>query len=147
MLVEVTRIRDGADWRPAGGVCQLAVDGHVLGVHQGDLLRVFGQFARIAPPLNPGEFDFAEHARADRQLVRVRSSLPECVTILAPGSSWDPGQLLDAVRTRAKQGVRSLVGPNRAGLAAAILLGAREGLPYEETESYLVTGTIHVLAV
>jgi competence protein ComEC len=147
MLVEVTRIRDGADWRPAGGVCQLAVDGHVLGVHQGDLLRVFGQFARIAPPLNPGEFDFAEHARADRELVRVRSSLPECVTILAPGSSWDPGQLLDAVRTRAKQGVRSLVGPNRAGLAAAILLGAREGLPYEETESYLVTGTIHVLVV
>ena len=37
--------------------------------------------------------------------------------------------------------------PQRAGLAAAILLGAREGLPYEETEPYLQTGTIHVLVV
>jgi competence protein ComEC len=147
LLVDVTRIRDGANWRPASGACQLAVEGHVLGIHQGDVLRVFGQLARIAPPLNPGEFDFAEHARADRQFVRVRSSLPECVTILAHGSSWSPGQWLDAVRSRAKQGVRSLIGPNRAGLAAAILLGAREGLPFEETESYLVTGTIHVLVV
>jgi competence protein ComEC len=51
------------------------------------------------------------------------------------------------VRLHAKQQVRSLIGPSHAGLAAAILLGAREGLPYEATESYLVTGTVHVLVV
>ena len=50
-------------------------------------------------------------------------------------------------RLRTKQLVRSLIGPNHAGLAAAILLGAREGLPYEATEAYLVTGTVHVLVV
>ena len=52
-----------------------------------------------------------------------------------------------SLRLSAKQRVRSLIGPKHAGLAAAILLGAREGLPYEATESYLVTGTVHVLVV
>ncbi|HEY3395155.1 MAG TPA: ComEC/Rec2 family competence protein, partial [Lacipirellulaceae bacterium] len=43
--------------------------------------------------------------------------------------------------------VHQHVGPQHAALAAAILLGAREGLHYDQTEPYLVTGTIHVLVV
>ncbi len=147
LLVEVKEIRDGREWRPASGVCQLAVNGHLLGVHRGDTLRVYGQLARPAPPLNPGEFDFAAHARADGQLARLRSSAPESVVRLAAGSAWTPGYWLDEVRARAKQYVRTMIGRQRAGLAAAILLGAREGLPFEETEQYLETGTIHVLVV
>lgn len=147
LLVELTKIRDGTEWRPASGSCQLAVQGHLLGVHPGDTLRVFGQLARPAPPLNPGEFDFAAHARADRQLARLRSSAPECIMTLEHKGPWSLTNAIDAVRARAKQLVRSLVGPERAGLAAAILLGAREGLPYEETERYLETGTVHVLVV
>ncbi len=147
LLVDVVRIRDGDTCAPASGRCQITVDGHVLGVHAGDHLQAFGQLGRIAPPLNPGEFDFADHARADRQFVRVRSTVPESITILAQGDSWSAANLLDAIRGLAIQNVKSFVGPERAGLAAAILLGAREGLSYEETESYLVTGTIHVLVV
>ncbi len=147
LLVQVTGIRDGQTWRPASGRCRLSVEGHVLWVHPGDRLRIFGQLARPAPPLNPGAFDFATHARADRQLARIRCSAPECVVRTAAGSVWTPRYSLDAVRTRAKQLVRSMVGPRRAGLAEAILLGAREGLPYEATEPYLETGTIHVLVV
>jgi competence protein ComEC len=147
LLVDVTRIRDGRDWLPASGVCQITCEGHLLGIHPGDQLRVFGQVSRIALPLNPGEFDFAARARADGQFVRVRSSSPESVSTLSRGSDWRLTRIVDDLRVRAKQLIRGLVGPNRAGLAAAILLGAREGLPYEETESYLVTGTIHVLVV
>jgi competence protein ComEC len=145
--IELTGIRDRAQWRPASGVCQFSVEGHLLGVHQGDHLRIFGQLARISPQQNPGEFNFAAHARASRQMVRVRSKTPESVTTLEQGGVWNFSHILDAARSSAKQRVRSLIGPNHAGLAAAILLGAREGLPYEATESYLVTGTIHVLAV
>lgn len=147
LLVEVTAIRDGREWRPASGVCQLTAEGHLLDIHAGDRLQVFGQLARPAPPLNPGEFDFAEFARADRQLARIRSSAPESVVLQSRGSTWSPEYFLDMARTRTKQLVREMVGPKRAGLAAAILLGAREGLPFEETEPYLETGTVHVLVV
>lgn len=147
LLVSVTGIRDGKTWRPATGICQVSVQGHALGVHPGDELRIFGKLARPSPPLNPGEFDFAEHARADGVLTHMRAAVPECIVQKSEGSPWSLQYLIDDVRGRAKQLVRSLVGPTRAGLAAAILLGAREGLPYEETEPYMETGTIHVLVV
>lgn len=147
LLVEVTAVRDGREWRPASGVCQLTAEGHLLDIHAGDTLQVFGQLARPAPPLNPGEFDFAAFARADRQLARIRSSTPESVVLKSRGSMLSPACLLDIARTRTKQLVREMVGPKRAGLAAAILLGAREGLPFEETEPYMETGTVHVLVV
>jgi competence protein ComEC len=147
ILVDVARIRNGRDWQPASGVCQISLEGHLLNVSPGDSLRVYGQLACPASPLNAGEFDFAAHARADRLLARIRSTSPECIVRLASRSAWSPRYWLDAVRERAKQYVRSMIGERRAGLAAAILLGAREGLPYEETQPYLETGTIHVLVV
>jgi competence protein ComEC len=147
LLVEVTEIRDGKSWRRASGVCQLQVNGHLLGVRSGDRLRIFGQLGRQRPPLNPGEFDFAAHARADRQLTRLRSSAPECITVLARGNAWTVARPLDALRNGGKRLVSEHVGLERAGLASAILLGAREGLHYDQTEPYLVTGTIHVLVV
>ncbi|HEX3599625.1 MAG TPA: ComEC/Rec2 family competence protein [Lacipirellulaceae bacterium] len=147
LLVNVTGIRDGRTWMPTSGTCQLTVQGHVLWIHPGDVLRIFGKLGRPSPPMNPGEFDFAARARADRQLTRIRCTTPESVVRTSAGSRWTPQSLLDAARAEAKQLVRSMVGPNRAGLAAAILLGAREGLPYEETEPYLETGTVHVLVV
>lgn len=147
LRIRIDRIRDATAWRRASGECELFVEGHLLGVRTGDRLRVYGQFARNSPPLNPGEFDFAAHSRADRQLVRVWSSVPESVTAVGRSANWDISQFANSMRDRAKQLVRTLVGPERAELAAAILLGAREGLTAEETEPYLLTGTIHVLVV
>jgi competence protein ComEC len=147
LVVEVVGVRDGQTWRPASGRCQLSLEGHLLAVRPGDVLRVFGQLSRPAPPLNPGEFDFAAHARADGELARIRSSAPECVVHLTRGSAWSAHYWLDRVRARAKAYVSSMVSDQRAGLAAAILLGAREGLPFEATQPYLETGTVHVLAV
>jgi competence protein ComEC len=118
-----------------------------LGVQAGDRLRVFGQFGRPSPPRNPGEFDFAAHARADRRLARIRSSAAECVSIVGTDSRWSWRHLLDHVRGSCQRVLRQYVGPERAGLAAAILLGAREDLPREETTAYLATGTVHLLVV
>ena len=80
-------------------------------------------------------------------MTRFRVGVPEGVVQISQGNRWSPQSLLDEFRSRTKQLVRAFVGPARAGLAAAILLGAREGLPYEETEPYMETGTIHVLVV
>jgi len=61
-------IRDRDVWRPASGQAQLVVDGQLLGVRPGDHVQVFGTLARLEPPGNPGEFDFAGQARISRRL-------------------------------------------------------------------------------
>jgi competence protein ComEC len=147
MVVHVTAVRDGTHWRPASGICQVTVNGHLLGVRPGDRLRIFGQLVRPAPPLNPGEFDFAAHARADRHLVRLRSSAPDCIQVLERESYPIPMRMLDSARNGCKRLIHEFIESDRAELARAILLGDRSGLQYEQTEPYLVTGTIHVLVV
>jgi competence protein ComEC len=147
LKLEVRQIRDGTSWRPASGHCRLVIEGQLFGVHPGDRLRIFGQLSRIRPPLNPGEFDFAAHSRADGELVRIRSSAPESITVIDKAGRWRFDRLINSFRDGAKRLVRNFVGPERADLACAILLGAREGLTSEELGPYLLTGTVHVLVV
>jgi competence protein ComEC len=144
--VQVIAIRDGKTWRAASGNCQLTIDGR-LSARAGDRLRVFGQFARAAPPRNPGEFDFAEFARSDRRLAHLTCGSPEAVSVLSPGTSFDVSRLLDALRRGGQRLIERCVGSERAALTSAILLGERQGLTREETKPYLVTGTVHLLVV
>ena len=59
LALQVTRVRDADRWRAASGNVQLSIAGHVLDIQTGDRVRVFAQLAATSPPLNPGEFDFA----------------------------------------------------------------------------------------
>lgn len=145
--LEVTGIRDGTAWLPAKGRCQLLVNGHQLGLHAGDQLKVFGQLRRPSTPRNPGEFDFAAHARTKRRLATLATESPDCVSIRKSASGWTLNRLLESVRASGKQLLQNYLGPEHAALASAILLGAREGLPNEEVTPFFVTGTIHLLVV
>jgi competence protein ComEC len=145
--VELVAIRDRAAWLPAAGECQLTVGDHLQNVRAGDRLQVFGQLRRTSPPQNPGEFDWAAHARAEGRLVSLTSLAPDCVTVINPSSASYFERLLGAIRDGGKRLLERYLAPDRVGLASAILLGSREGLPTEETTSFMLTGTIHVLVV
>jgi competence protein ComEC len=69
------------------------------------------------------------------------------VTVIERGPEWSPRRLLGEVRDAGTALLRKSIGPHRATLAAAILLGAREQLDPERNEGFLVTGTIHVLSI
>ncbi len=147
LQIDLTGIRDGTAWLPAGGRCQLLVDGHLLGVRPGDELQIYGQLRRPARPMNPGEFDFASHARAEHRLGAIASRSPDCVTITSAVRFGSPQAILGAIRERGKQLLQAYVGREQAPLAAAILLGMREDLPDEELLPFFLTGTIHVIVV
>ena len=75
--VDVAALRNRARWRAASGRATLIVDGDVQGrgggrIGIGDRVRVFGHLSGLAPPANPGEFDWAVSARADRRLTHLR---------------------------------------------------------------------------
>src|SRR5262245_50822029 len=147
LIVKVTAIRDGRTFRPASGLAELQVGGNLTGIRAGDRLRIMAQAGRPAAPLNPGEFDFAVHLRAERQLCRLFAEFPESVERLSDGSALSPRRWLAAVRGGGGDILRHNIAPNRATLAAALLIGAREQLDADRNEGYLVTGTIHVLSI
>ncbi|WP_442484862.1 ComEC/Rec2 family competence protein [Aeoliella sp. SH292] len=147
LLLHVVRIRDGEHWTEASGRCELIVDGHLQGVGAGDRLRVFGEFRAPSPARNPGQFDYALHSRASRELCFMRSGSPDCVTVLSEGSSWWPERWIDSVRHGWERQLWRLLGPERAPTAAALLLGSRNTMPREAIDAYRVTGALHVLVV
>jgi competence protein ComEC len=147
LLVGVVALRNGERWEPASGTATLLVEGHLLGVHPGDQLQVLGRLTRPAPANNPGEFDFAKYRRTHRQLCLIRSPYPDCVTVVSANRSWNPRTIVARIRAAGSALLWDNLNRRRAGLAAAILLGERERLEHDRTETFVETGTIHLLAI
>lgn len=145
--VELRAIRDGRRWVAADGHCQLTIDGDLLAVAPGDEVQIFAQLRRPSPPMNPGEFDFSELARADGRVAALIAPSPDCVTPLSPLEHASPARAIAAIRDYGQRALQTYVGPEQAGLAAAVLLGMRDELPYEATRPFFLTGTVHLLVV
>jgi len=145
--VEAIRLRDGARWRAVSGRARLNVDGHLLGVRAGDRLLIFAQLTAPRAAHNPGEFDYAAHARRRRQRGQLNASHPDCVTVLERAGSWNPQRWIENLRSGGDKLLWKHLDHRRSGLAAAVLLGAREALGYERPQAFVQTGTVHLLAI
>ena len=147
LTVEVTRVRDGTQWIATSGSCRLRVEGELTGVDRGDRLRIFGQFGRPRAALNPGQFDWADAERGAGRFVSLYCRAPQCVSVLEPGESAAAGRWLDRTAYWCQHQLTKYVGRNNDDLALALLLGARERLDDTVFESFLKTGTVHLLVV
>lgn len=145
--IEVTAIRDGTNWRRASGRCRLRVAGELLHADVGDAVLVYAKIGRPAAPLNPGQYDWAAAERIAGRLSEAYCADPECVQVIDPARLTSLGRGASALRQTCETMLRRTVGEQHADLAAAVLLGARERLPDETTESFLRTGTIHLMVV
>ncbi len=143
----VTALRDGVEWQPASGNITVRVDGHVLSVSAGDRLRLSGQLIAASPPLNPGEFDFAAHQRADRILSHVWIDHPAGVKRLASGTPDRWLSRFDGSRLRAQHVLHHYLQGDTRDLADALILGQREQLSYAQNDAYFRSGMIHLLSV
>jgi competence protein ComEC len=147
LLVWLTAVRDGVAMRPASGWASIDVGGLLDSVKAGDRIRIMAQAGRLAAPLNPGEFDFARRARGDRIHCRLFAEFPQSVERLAEGGPLSPRRWLAEIRSAGSAILWRNMHGERAKLASAVLLGAREQLDPNRNEGYLVTGTIHVLSI
>ncbi len=147
LLVRVIQVRNGQAWSSASGTAELYVDGHLLGVRAGDRLQLFALFQRPPCPLNPGGIDSAWYRRGDRQLFQLDAHFPDAVTLLASGSIWNWRRALAALRDPCHELLWGYLWERQAGLASALLLGAREHVDWERTEPFVTTGTVHLLAI
>lgn len=143
----VVALRDGDAWKPASGVTQVWVDGVVASVERGDRLKIVGLLSAPTGPQNPGEYDFARHCRADRQLSRLSADFAECVQLQQAGNRWSVARMLDQLRRRGDRLLWQQIDPSRAALASALLLGVREELDVETNAAFAKTGTIHLLSI
>ena len=146
-VLDLTSISDGQRWHKASGRAIVVVMGDRSVIRAGQAVEAAGQIATIAPPLNPGEFDYRGFLQA--QGIRLRFTVDD------PESFWpDPGGTnrpftlwLDNHRHRIRTWLFEQLDPSTAPLAAALLLGWREEIDPEVNDAFARTGTTHLLAV
>jgi competence protein ComEC len=146
-VVDLTAISDHQRWRAISGRAMVIVMGDRGEVRAGEAIEAIGQLARVPGPLNPGEFDYRGFLRGQgidlrltvdepAGLERDREGRPGAfVDGLAKVRAWSRAQLVD----RLDAGIEPL--------AAAFLLGQREGVDPEVNDAFARTGTTHLLAI
>jgi len=145
-VIDVSRVRIGADWKAASGRAAVVVSGPPPDLVTGCRVRIVGRGLRPAHPLNPGEFDFRARARSERCLSLVRCQSADCIRLIRPPPSWSVVAWLDRIRRAGTAALDTHLG-SRSGIAAALLLGSREAIAAEDSREFLVTGTIHILSI
>ncbi len=145
--IDVESLRDGRQWKPVVASSTLTVDARLDDLFPGDQVEVMGSFRRIAPPSNPGGFDFAKHFQQDAQFVSLTAKSRGQIKLLQ--STWR----LPLQRVRAKlvfqvdRGLVRWVGTTYSPLAAALVFGQREQVDWEDQQELMATGTLHMLAI
>jgi competence protein ComEC len=146
-VVEIRAISDGSAWHQATGRALVIVTGPCAAIEAGDAVQAAGQLARVAGPLNPGEFDYRAFLQA--QGIRLRLSVDDPESLWPDpsgrGSWWDG--LVGRLRAWSRGRLVARLDPQTAPLAAALLLGQREEIEPEVNDAFARTGTTHLLAI
>jgi competence protein ComEC len=141
------QIRNGEKLEQVDGLVDVEVAGRWSEGEAGDYVTIIGQLALRSPPLNPGEFDFAAHYRADRKLCAMRVGSPEALTVVARRRWWNLTAWISGLRRAAHDRVLESLPPDQAGFASALLLGYRDQLDPADNRAFFRTGMVHVLSI
>lgn len=140
------QLRDGAEWVDVSGNVSIVVEGRRDDLRIGDSIQIFGSLSKPVGPQNPGDFNYAELLRSKRILSVVRVSSPEALSILQNGKPG-VGRFLESLRRRSRDHLLHFMDEKTAPYALAMLLGMREGVDEETTQTLIETGTMHILAI
>jgi competence protein ComEC len=147
MVLEITEISDGSRWQGASGRALLIAAGDRNDLHAGQPVELAGQLARVAGPLNPGEFDRRAYLQAQGIRLRLVVDDPAGLTADPRGSEWPCTRWLGQMRSTCRSRLTERLDARAAPLAAALILGQREEIDPEVNDAFARTGTTHLLAI
>ncbi len=147
LVAEVTEISAGSLWQGASGRALVIVEGERNDLYAGQPVELAGQIARVAGPLNPGEFDHRAYLRAQGIRLQFVVDNSAGITLDRDGREWRLtrrlGHLREVCRARLVNGLDARTAP----LASALILGQREDIDPEVNDAFARTGTTHLLAI
>ncbi|QDV31310.1 ComEC family competence protein [Planctopirus ephydatiae] len=139
----------GPEHRRVCGDVQVDVEGETRIFQPGDRLRIYGKLSRPAPPMNPGEFNYADWLYAQGIVGHVRVKHREAVVQTSDRIpvSWILRRWMSWLRQRGERSLEQVIVRSSPELASSILLGGRQRLDADLRESFVRSGLLHILAV
>ncbi|MGA7496043.1 MAG: ComEC family competence protein, partial [Isosphaeraceae bacterium] len=147
LVVEITGISDGSLWQGASGRAMVIVAGDRNDLFAGQPVELAGQMARVAGPLNPGEFDYRAYLRSQGIRLRIVVDNAAGISLDPHGGEWRWTRRLGDLRASCRARLVDQLDPRTAPLASALILGQREDIDPEVNDAFARTGTTHLLAI
>lgn len=139
-VVEVQQIGD----QQTKGLALLQLESSAL-LPIGGRYMLIGTLQSMAPPLNPGGFDFGKHMRQKGVFANIQSQSEKLLYLGKKPSlrSW-----AHQWRSRLIEPLPHLgLSPDAEALLKALVLGERSGIDTEMRASYADAGAVHLLAI
>ena len=146
-VIDLTELSDGRQWHKATGRAITIITGDRSEILSGQSIEAAGLLGLIPPPMNPGEFDYRAFERVEGVRLRFTVADPQSFWRRPAGRSLWPRELLGRIRSWTRARLFDRLDPSVAPLAAALLLGQREGIEPEVNDAFARTGTTHLLAI
>jgi competence protein ComEC len=127
---------------------KLSPDSRCPLLNDGETVEFDGRVELPPPPQNPGQFDYAQFLK-NRGVAYSASVLPGFFRAdsQAPLRGFFLGRWAAFLKRSVEERIDFLLPYPENALLSGILLGERVGLPQDLVETFIVTGTVHILAV
>ena len=132
---------------PVSGTARLEIIGRMDGVDVGDDVVICGQFSRPRPRRNPGEFDMRNYLRSRGVRTVVWADTAKAVRVVGRDPRYWLDRLRSHIRQRCESQFKKSLSCDAAALAVALVLGKRTGITKEVRDTFVESGTMHLLAI
>jgi competence protein ComEC len=147
LVLEIREVTEGRQWRAASGRVLMIMAGDCARFGPGQPVEAAGQLARVAGPLNPGEFDYRAYLRTQGIQLRLLVDDPSGLYPDPSGADWNWVRWLGDVRATCREHLMQNLDTRTAPLAGALILGQRDDIDPEVNDAFARTGTTHLLAI
>jgi competence protein ComEC len=134
-------------WHRTTGEVRVSIYDDVQNLHYGNEVVLSGKLSRPRSAGNPGEFDYREYLQKRGILCLFGVKDAGNLKIIGSGR----GNPVAGFALTVKDKIRNLIEANFSGTHRALLigmiLGDRENIPDELNDEFILTGTIHILAI
>jgi competence protein ComEC len=113
----------------------------------GSRLRIKGVIDEPPHPRNPGEFDYGRYLALNEIDGVIRVANESDVEVIGMEQSFSPGRIFQSTRNALLERIELFHTSFRGAFLKGVLLADRGEIPLELKQSFVDTGTIHVLAV
>lgn len=116
-------------------------------LHTGDRVRIRGKLSATIGPVNPGVGGVESYYRLQGVHSLIATRTPQGVERIASGSGYSPGYWASRLRVALAAHLAEAMPEQILPFVLAVWLGERTGVTEQEFQSYVESGTAHILSV
>jgi len=147
--LKLDKVKTPTGWARTTGTVRFQVSATVRHIQNGDYIQAYCWLSRAGPPLNPGQFDFADYLKQKGLAITATVNSREAIEILTPAGPVSFAAITNKLKSFATEALFSDdPGDDPAdAMLAALLLGRRSNISADTYHAFRQTGLLHFISL